>query len=290
MGVSYYKKMWQPFVTVACDVTLGTRDAGGGGDCMFHSIAAVMGQGHTAHGLREMAAQGVTPELAPYILQDMAAQLPETLQTLMTKSNKSCNNNAFSPECAWNASNGNPEEMANIIKDAVSRMGNYMWGDATIAALLERQLGVNIVLLANVNVKNPDIVYNEWIKRTCIKYRAQLSGKSRGDVIKFMQQHGLTRERAAKHTVQQHLGYRYPLGTVHAMNQIKSDKDMPNMTIKDYRHDLPTVVILNISNVHWVPVCAMTTPITTIFLPNTKERTYIDKLLSNSYYEICAKN
>lgn len=292
-----YKPGWTPLQDLQhnAGVMLLYREAGGGGDCMFHSLAVVLAPllpaGSTFVTMRERAASVVTPENAPDVLMDMAAQVPTSLTTPMDVP-AGASGGQFSPEMLWNDSKGSKEQMAAGLKKAIATPGNYLWGDATLAALVEIAMGVNIILLAiDVGSKMPPsprellfarTVFGRWVENM-FAVRPELSSLSKEDVLAAMNAAGLTWERAIalsrmefKFSPGRWLrGRTQPLG---AIREICANPNSGNLSRQNYSASRPTVVIWNRSNVHWVPI-AIGPLAETVIAPNAPLRPYVDNLM-----------
>lgn len=269
------------------------RDAGGGGDCMFHSIASCMGGGkYTNLSLRAAAAAAVTPENAPDLLMDMAAQVPSSISTLMDVPAGAGMGGQFSPELLWNSSKGSKEMMAAGLASSVVVSGNHMWGDATLAALLENVLDVNIMLLAvdtgtAVPLTSKEMtlaraIFGRWVERS-LEIDPRLLSASKEDVLKLMMSCNLTWDRALKLARMETgsdknkwlRGRRQPVGTVRTL---LTNPDAGNISLNGYSPNRPTIIIWNRSNAHWVPV-GVGPFAETLITPQSELRKYIEDLM-----------
>ena len=287
-----YKPGWTPLHDLQhrAGVMLLFREAGGGGDCMFHSLAATLGTDYMT--VRAQAASAVTPENAPDVLMDMTAQVPATLETPMDVPQQG-NAGQFSPETLWNDSKGSRELMSEGLKKAIATPGNYLWGDATTAALVEKAANVNIILLAiDAGVKIPPTskellfartIFGRWVENM-FTIRPELGSSSKEAVLSAMNAVGLTWERALSLSRMETGGYgpgkwlrgrSQPLGSV---REICENPESGNLSAKNYSSDRPTVIIWNRSNVHWVPI-AVGPSAETRMNPDTPLRKYIDGLM-----------
>lgn len=282
---------WQPIVNHkhSADVMLASREAGGGGDCMFHSIAAVINDGRNYGAMRDLAASLVTEANAPDILMDMAAQCPKTLQDKMDIT--ALSPGGFKPEIAWNNANGSAESMAQSLRAAIATRGNHLWGDATIAALLEGGLGVNILLLAvDTGVELPltgkellmaHTIYSRWVDCVLARYPEMMQSTNE-EIIEFLARNGCTMIKAHRAARTMMGGgsrwlcaRRQPVGSTREMCVNIESGDLRS---KGYSADRPTVIIWNRGNVHWVPV-AVGPMATTVIEPRSPLRAAVDKLL-----------
>lgn len=104
----------------------------------------------------------------------MAAQCPKTLDTPMDMPMPFY---SFSVEHAWNDAKGDAAVMQKHLTTALAMPGNYCWGDATAASLLEGALGVNIILLAGSAEVSPEklkrltfSVYARWVDQALLEH------------------------------------------------------------------------------------------------------------------------
>lgn len=134
-----------------------TVEAGGGGNCFFHSVAYVLNaiadkaeKEHTQESVREMAANAVVPENVDAILMDMAGVYVASSDAEMVPSapRPPPQPNTFDAMQCWNGTRDSAERRLATLRDAIKTSGNFFWGDVTTAALLEPVLGVNIVTFA----------------------------------------------------------------------------------------------------------------------------------------------
>lgn len=290
-----HKPGWTPLQDVQhkAGIMLSYREAGGGGDCMFHSLSAVLGGEGNFMTIRAQAASAVTPENAPDILMDMTAQIPATLDALMDVV-PGTNGGQFSPEILWNACKGSREAMAEGLRRALLTPGNHAWGDATIAALVELAMNVNIILLAvDTGVKMPPTprellfartIFGKWVENMfAMKPELAAPTSTKEAVLKSMMAIGLTWEKALALS-RMETGYgrgrwlrgrRQPLGSI---REICQNPASGNLSAKNYRDDRPTVIIWNRSNAHWVPI-AVGPSAETVIPPGTPLRQYVDELM-----------
>lgn len=288
-----YKSGWSPIPSQRhrAGVVLLYKDAGGGGDCMFHSIASLVNS--NAQMMRALAASQVTPDNAPDVLMDMAAQCPNSLTDRMDEPPDQ-GPVLFSPERLWNSAAGSKEIMAEGLKTAISTMGNHCWGDATTASLLEWGLGMNIVLLAvDSGIQMPltsresslaKAVYGRWVDGILKENPANATTEV-SLIVKALADRGQTWQKAVQ-IARQHgstvknqwfRGRRQPVGSTRKLCTNSSDKEV-NLSIDGYMDDRPTIVIWNIQNVHWVPV-AVGPMGATVMEPGNPVRTHVDNLL-----------
>lgn len=286
---------WNPINKLKCadGTMLMYRESGGGGNCMFHSIAASMSDGSDYMTIRHAAASSVTALNAPDVLMDMAAQCPKTLDVKMDVPRMQ-SKNTFSPETVWNNANGSQEEMALELKKAICTPGNYMWGDATVASLVESALNVNVMLLAAYT--GSDIsptekehaltraVFAGWVVNVIATY-PELNKSSAKDVLAFMTSLGLGWNKALSvvcskskgtRTETGLRGYRQPIGTI---RELVRNPNAGNISMMGYMNSRPNIIIWNISNVHWVPVGVGSHAITKID-PNSPLRAFVDGLMA----------
>lgn len=287
-----YKPGWQPITNHkhGADVMLMSREAGGGGDCMFHSIAACLDDGRDFQAVRDLAASLVTEENAPDILMDMAAQCPKTLEDRMDET-PSSSAGSFRPEMAWNMAHGSRAAMSEMLRRAIVTRGNFLWGDATIAALLEEGLHVNILLLAvDAGVDLPltgkevlmaHTVYARWVDGVLNQF-PQLMDATNEDIIEFLARNDCTMLKAQK-VARNLLGggsqwlcaRRQPVGST---RELCTNMDSGDLRARGYSDARPTILIWNRGNVHWVPV-AVGPAATTVIMPESPLRPSVDKLL-----------
>ena len=129
-------------------------EAGGGGDCFFHSVAYGLNhsdkmKGVTFLDIRKIAADAITENTVNFFLMDMAGiYLANGDEEMKTQSTKTIPTGTFDPMKLWNDTRGNIGERIRMLKTALSTNGNYFWGDANVAALLETVLNVNVVSLS----------------------------------------------------------------------------------------------------------------------------------------------
>lgn len=287
-----YKPGWQPITNHkhGADVMLMSREAGGGGDCMFHSIAAVLGDGSTFQTIRDLAASLVTEGNAADILMDMAAQCPKTLLDKMDIT-EAPNAGTFSPEVAWNQANGSAAVMAQTLAAALRVPGNYLWGDATIAALLEDGLHMNILLLAvDTGVEMPlsskeilmtHTIYSRWVDRVLVDY-PELLDATNEVIISFLAVNGCTMQRAQRVArnmfgggTQWLAARRQPVGST---RELCTNMNSGDLKSRGYSAERPTIIIWNRGNVHWVPV-AVGPAASTVIYADSPLRPSIDSLL-----------
>lgn len=289
-----YKSGWTPISNYkhGGNIMLSSREAGGGGDCMFHSLAAVMADGRNFQDMRNLASGLVTPQNAPDILRDMSAQCPKTVADKMDELNE-YGYQQFAPDRAWNLCKGDANSMSLLLKTAIITPGNLLWGDATLAALLEDGLGVNIVLLAvdaGINVpctRRETImardIYARWVD-ALLRYNPELMNVEDTQIVNLLIPYGCT-IKAAKDVARKLLGInngflkgrRQPLGTVRMMCSEMQNQSV-NISLLGYRDDRPTVIIWNRGNTHWIPV-AVGPNYETVIQPDSPLRQYVDSLI-----------
>lgn len=267
------------------DLPLYVKNAGGGGDCMFHSIAAALGSGLTFAHVRRAVAEMVTEENAPDALMDMAAQCPASLDAAMHPPANNPSSSSFSPESAWNESKGHKDVMAASLRDALNTPGNYLWGDATAAALAEIAYNVNVILLApqdtfaERDVAVARTIYGRWVENTMSARGDELRRLPAEEVVAVMASIGLTWERAmslSRRRVSSAVcGKRQPVGTV---RKLCTNPESGNLSAEGYSPGRPTIMLWNISNVHWVPV-SIGPSFDTVVPPGHVLRSVVDSLL-----------
>jgi hypothetical protein len=261
---------------------------------MFHSLAAVLHELHPQAdhiAMRAHAANAVTPENAPDVLMDMSAQMPKTLETPMDVSNAP-GHGTFSPEILWNDSKGSREAMSTGLKRAIATQGNHLWGDATLAALVEISMNVNIILLAaDSGTRMPPTpkefmfartMFRRWVENV-FAARPDLAAGSKEEVFASMVAMGLTWDRALSLSRAEVgserggwlRGRSQPVGSI---RELCTNPNSGNLTRKNYLDSRPTVIIWNRSNVHWVPIGVG--PFSeTLIKPNTPLRKFVDNLI-----------
>ena len=287
-----YKPGWQPITNHkhGADVMLMSREAGGGGDCMFHSIAAVLDDGSNFQTIRNLAASLVTENNAADILMDMAAQCPKTPQDPMDITNGPFLG-SFRPEVAWNEAKGSTASMVQSLRSAISTRGNFLWGDATIAALLEQGLNMNILLLAvDTGVELPltgkeilmaHTIYARWVDCVLTQY-PELIEASNEIIIDFLSKNGCTMNKAQRAArgmwgggSQWLCARRQPVGST---REICTNINSGDLRSNGYSSQRPTVIIWNRGNVHWVPV-AVGPMAATVITSDSPLRQSVDNLL-----------
>jgi hypothetical protein len=280
----------------ASDVALSWREAGGGGDCMFHSIAACLADGRNFMDIRRAAAGAINAGNAADILMDMAAQRPKTVGDRMDPCPASeFAHQAFKPDQAWNANLGNPAGMAEILRAHVLQPGCAIWGDATLAAVLEGALGVNIILLAvdsGANVPPTPkermmarTIYSKWIEML-LKQNPGLLEADNGEIVRMLADVGCTikaSQKVARSVLNGHSGgflkgRRQTIGTVSSLCTEGPRQQGENRSLMGYSATRPTIVIWNRGNVHWVPI-AVGPKGQTVIRANDCLRGYVDSLL-----------
>jgi hypothetical protein len=198
----------------------------------------------------------------------------------------------FSPETAWNKSQGAPQIMADILRRALIIPGNFLWGDATAAALVEISEGVNIILLAvDTGVRIPPTskelvmartIFGRWVERM-FDSNPHLQHQTKEEVLATLTSLGLTWSRALSMARSEDpqgqpgwlKGRRQPVGTV---NKLCKDPNSGNISLSGYDGSRPTVIIWNRSNAHWVPI-GVGPNAETVIPPNSSLRSYVDELL-----------
>lgn len=229
------------------------RDAGGNGDCMFHSVASSLGNGKTALDIRWDAAGAVNVSNAPDVLMDMAAQYPKSIAEPMHLL-QSTSPRRFSPEMAWNESRGMRDIMLAQLQTAISTSGNFCWGDATIASLIEDAENVNVILLASSSssqhCSSASEIYAKW-SIDMLRSQPALREAQPCELVAAMTSRGMTWESAVAMGKKPVRAWRYPVGTVSAMYGSSINFDAIRF---GYSASRPTIVLLNFDNAHWVSV------------------------------------
>lgn len=291
-----YKPGWQPITNHkhGADVMLMSREAGGGGDCMFHSIAATLADGSTFQTIRDLAASLITVDNVADILMDMAAQCPKTLMDKMDIPSgviAGPMGATFKPEIAWNDANGSTAAMVQTLAAAIRVPGNFLWGDATIAALLEDGLNMNILLLAvDTGVEMPlsskeilmtHTIYSRWVDRVLADYPELLDATNEA-IISFLAINGCTMQKAQRVArnmfgggTQWLCARRQPVGST---RELCTNMDAGDLRGRGYSATRPTIIIWNRGNVHWVPV-AVGPAATTVIYADSPLRASVDTLL-----------
>lgn len=136
-------------------------EAGGGGDCFFHSVAYSLSQDASGEQLkqqdiRNIAADAITAENCEDFLMDTAGIYVDSPEGEMTPSAPRPPPLAgtFDPIAFWNATRSDRQKRIDGLKAVIRTPGNFYWGDSTTAALLENALGLNILMLANRKSKD----------------------------------------------------------------------------------------------------------------------------------------
>ena len=285
--------MWSPIPGAkhgADDLRLVYRESGGGGDCMFHSIAAALGGGRNYMSERAAAASAVTAENVVQLYEDMAAQCPATAATPMDIP-RSQSSYQFSPERAWNQAAGSAPMMRALLTKAITTPGSHLWGDATLAALVEIAEGVNIILLAvDTGVSIPPTaqelviartVFGNWV-HALFEKQPTLITAPREAILDILTKNDLTWSRALALVRKAGgtgwlRGRRLPVGSVRALCN-SAHTDTLNIGTLAYSAERPTILLWNISNMHWVPV-GVGDGAETIISPQSPLRQQVDKLL-----------
>lgn len=293
---------WTPIANVrhvANDITFSYHDAGGGGDCLFHSVACALGNGRDANMMRASAARAVNASNVRDVLMDMAAQYPQTKDDRMDiPPNQHAGQ--FSPETVWNMGTDAPSASSdNVMIDALRRSltspGNHMWGDATVASLLEISENVNIILMAkDMGVSIPPTtweidtartIFSVWVEHS-LRDNIALRGTNNLTVLDWMRSRNLTWNRAVQVSRKMYdtenghswlRGRRQPIGTVRTMY---TNPTSGNISTFGYSRNRPTILLWNVSNVHWMPI-GVGPNFSTIIHPNSPFRSKIDSLLSS---------
>jgi hypothetical protein len=163
-----------------------TRDAGGGGDCFYHSVAYLLnekpGVSHSVKSLRELAAKCINVENIHTVLRDMMGSYLKSDETA-SPTQVGHNTDKFNPALVWNlmVCTQDVHSALAAVREAVSRCGNFYWGDVTTAALLEDALKINIICLSKkkdgsimasrsyIGMINDMFEHNEANKARCMK-------------------------------------------------------------------------------------------------------------------------
>lgn len=258
-----------------------TREAGGGGDCMFHSVAACFGNSRgDMMAMRSAAASAVNPANVDDVLVDMGAvriDEPDLTTPVRFASATDQSGLAFDPQ----AIKEGPDPVARL-QASIRTKGNHFWGDATTAALLEDALGVNIVLLAatgqalqaqkhkhhphpaeqtanaqaRATARN---IYARWV-RELLETRPELIDQPADRIIAALSRQGKTAAGALSiasvPTTNPALrAWRMPVGTTRRTCEAPADPSYApyNSNLHGLDPTRPTIVLLNSGNVHWKP-------------------------------------
>jgi hypothetical protein len=281
----------------ASDVTLSYKEAGGGGDCFFHSVSAAL-RPHVlldVPELRNLAASAVTPENVADAVCDIAAECPETTRSPMQQlGGRDVPPGSYDPAAAWNACGGDMEALAASLRAAVCTRGNYFWGNATVASLLEEVLDVNILLLAaDTGAAEPLSARELHLARSIVaKWEAEFRRShpeigAEGDVARGMEGAHLTLERAKEIVLRNLRGKndrwlcarRQPVGSTRLLCSLRGDDPVPQFSKMRYSGDRATIIVWNRGNVHWVPI-AVGLNAQTVIEPDSSLRQHVDRLLS----------
>jgi len=285
----------------ATEVQLWFRDAGGNGDCMFHSIAACFNHESPDSRTRwdyqkvrdRIASAAVTSKAAPDALMDMAGQGPASLSEPMVQE-KPTWRGAFEPTQAWNAAAGDVDKMASMLSDAIKTPGNTFWGNSTAAALAEIAFGVNVILLedeldssapmSKVQHESTKDIYGEWAL-AALKSNEDVRAMTDEQVVRYLADHNYTIELARNMVRRKEpqswtiRGYRFPIGSVR-----KTFLGDNSVKLMPYSATRPTIVLWNKGENHWVPVAVGCNPydVYTMVTPDMGPlRETVDGLLSN---------
>jgi hypothetical protein len=303
------------YVQTHPSTTLSYIESGGGGDCFFCSVAFAIGRPGNFMSIRESAASAVVLNNVPDVLIDMSGQIPQSLNAKMDlpseRSRTGTNSDQqFIPEKTWNDSNGNVREMVVRTKNAIKTPGNHFWGDITTAALVEISENINIIVMSldtcapikitsseqhqsRDNIDYPIISQNElddattlfgrWVT-VMLKLYPDMTKMQDVDIVRCMTRLGLTREKAmyfsridSIHRKSWLKGRRQPLGSIRALCHSENN-DASNISIDGYSSSKPTIILWNISNVHWVPI-GVGPHFQTMIEANSPFREFVDRLL-----------
>jgi hypothetical protein len=303
---------WTPIESLrhGAGLTLSFRDAGGGGDCLFRAVAAALDEGGVGPtdfaDVRKAAAAAVSTANAADVLMDMAAQFPRTAAAPMDVPAMPCAAASFSPERAWNDARGDTAAMATALRQAMLTRGNFLWGDATAAALAEMSLDINIVLLAADKIPREstaperrqtalaEMIFGRWVDIMVATHRG-IADDERAVVsalanLDLTWDKALRLARAARGAPPARgsddddggkrgwlKGRRQPVGTVRRL--CSEAAGGANISLEGYSGDRPTVVIWNIANVHWVPV-GVGARSRTVICKDSPLRPHVDRLLN----------
>jgi hypothetical protein len=241
-----------------------------------------------------MAAAAVRGDNVADVLMDMAGQMPPNSSAMMSVPPDAGD---FSPERLWNACLGNEEEMVLRLRKSVSRCGNHMWGDATVASLLEGALDLNIVMLAMRfpstagMVERARSVYASWVDGM-MEADPAIADMSDAEIMALMAGRGLTFARAkmrSRAELEREGGSlsanRQPVGTVRRL----CSGSVPggfNFSLDGYVPSRNTIVMLNLGNYHWVPLTVEDGTAggrgRHILAPGDPARVVIDRMLSKA--------
>lgn len=135
-----------------------TTEAGGGGDCFFHSIVHILkkigvvtpGANYTFQTIRDLAASAISADNVDQVLIDMVGIYVENTDDEMVASPRmsQTRSGCFNPINLWNATRRDKNARVNELQKVISTPGSYFWGDITTAALLEDVFDVNIFSLS----------------------------------------------------------------------------------------------------------------------------------------------
>lgn len=277
-------------------------ESGGGGDCMFHSIARCLGR--TMIEMRAAAASMVTRDNVVDVITDMVCQLPKNLTDKMDIMQSIGETHRIVD--IWNSSNGDLDRMVEGMQNLIKAPGS-IWGDATMAALIERALNVNIILLARhiVVETNKDTwapksaeeilsvqdLYSHWVHDFIVKNPSFKTVNSKLTMMKLAEG-GYTIESAGRMLSSRIYtetpivtGRRYPIGSFRMLVSSTATAaggaptPLPtNYSSMEYDRNRDTIAIINCGNSHWVCGHAISTITPTI--PNkTGIRRAIDKII-----------
>lgn len=134
-----------------------SREAGGAGDCFYHSIALLVNilrknNQVTAADVKREAAARVSEGNVVDLLQDMMCSHCEPHETV-APSAELASRGLFDPAPVWNrlAASGNRSEAAREVRAAIAdHTGLYFWNDVDLLGLVEEAYGVHVVA-ASVN-------------------------------------------------------------------------------------------------------------------------------------------
>lgn len=278
--------MWRRVVTgcglLACALdsprrlVVYSREAGGGGDCMFHSVASCFnGLRGDMMAMRAAAASAVTKDNVMDVLTDMGAvrqDEPDFTTPVRFSSAADVSGQAFDPQAIMQ----DADPVARL-RASIQTRGNHFWGDATTAALLEEALGVNIVLLAasgqaleaqkHKHHAHPADqtataqakatarrIYARWV-RELLESRPELVNEPSERIIAVLARQGKSAAGALSiasvPTTKPALrAWRMPIGTT---KRTCDPTDTSNSKLYGLDPRRPTIVLLNSGNVHWKP-------------------------------------
>ena len=133
-------------------------EAGGGGDCFFHSVSAALSRSRGAENymvVRTAAADAVNGDNVDEFLMDLSGTPmdgPNEEMSPTASRSAATPGGAFSALSLWNETLNRPAERVSRLKAALVTPGGYFEGENPIAGLLEESYGINIICL-NTNTR-----------------------------------------------------------------------------------------------------------------------------------------